>query len=89
MTPLILEFLLIGVAIGLVVWKRIKVAEFLYNLQLPKLTELPQLLRQKWRPSSPPPELAALLVYSLVTDVCVPSPPGFMLSVQFTIQHMT
>ena len=66
--PLVLELLLMGVAIGLVVWKRIKVAEFLYNLQLPKLTELPQLLRQKWRPSSPPPELAVLLVYSLVTD---------------------
>ena len=62
MTPLLFEILLIGVAIGLVIWKRIKVAEFLYNLQLPKLTELPQLLREKWRPSSPPPELAAHLV---------------------------
>ena len=62
--PLVLEIVIIGVVIGVVLWKRIKVAEFLYNLQLPKLTDLPQMVIRRWRPaSSPPPELAVLALY--------------------------
>ena len=54
----IVELILLGVAIGLILWKRIKVAEFLYNVQLPKLTELPRFILRRWRPpTTPPPEL--------------------------------
>ena len=60
LVPILLETGLIIVAIGLVIWKRITVAKFLYNLQLPKLREIPRLVIRKFRPSSstPPPELA-------------------------------
>ena len=57
---LFLETVLVGVVIGLIIWKRITVAKYLYNLQLPKMREIPQVVIRKFRPSSstPPPELA-------------------------------
>jgi hypothetical protein len=57
---LVLENVLVGIVIGLIIWKRITVAKYLYNLQLPKMREIPQMVIRKFRPSSstPPPELA-------------------------------
>jgi hypothetical protein len=58
--PLIVEAILLGIVIGVIIWKRIAVAKFLYNLQVPKMRDIPQIVIQKFRPSSstPPPELA-------------------------------
>ena len=58
--PLFVEVVLLGIIIGLIIWKRIAVAKFLYNLQVPKMRDIPQMVIQKFRPSSstPPPELA-------------------------------
>ena len=59
--PLIVEAVIICIIIRIIIWKRITVAKFLLNLQLPSLREMPQLVIRKFRGSSdatPPPELA-------------------------------
>ena len=68
LVPLLIEAVLILVLIGLVLWKRIKVAKFLYNLQLPKLTDLPQAVIRWWRPASSPPPDSELAVLDTCTQ---------------------
>ena len=66
--PLIVEAVIICIIIRIIIWKRITVAKFLLNLQLPSLREVPQLVIRKFRGSSdatPPPELAMFVTIIL------------------------